>query len=151
MCQGAARCYADNSNPDEDLWKSIYVQYVWLCQFKHPTLGQALHDAGATETADGQYAVVPLPDVRESDLDVKKLICIKALRSALYAIEAFALASGVKSESPQEKEFEEKVKSVTNTLMAHVKSSTRLNIPITVANSKWVQRQQRPKHNSRRR
>ena len=144
MCQFVASGYEDKAKPDKNLWKSLYVQYVWLCQFKHPTLGQALHDAGATETANGQYAVVPLPDVRESDLDVKRLICIKALKSALNAIEAFASASGVKSESPQEQEFEQKVKEVSDTLMMRVKLSTRLNIPITVANSKWVQKQQGP-------
>ncbi|HEV2454783.1 MAG TPA: hypothetical protein VGY98_11000, partial [Verrucomicrobiae bacterium] len=144
MCQHAVRYGSDKTVSDPHLWKSLYVQYVWLCQFKHPTIRQALHDAGATETKDG-YAVLPLPDVRESDLDVKKLICIKALRSSSSAIEAFARANGVQSETSQEKEFAENLKVVSDTLTEYLQKPTRLNIPITVANSKWVQKQQRPK------
>jgi hypothetical protein len=118
---------------------------VWLCQVKHPTLRQASHDAGATATASGEFAVMPLPDVRDEDLDVKKLICIKALRSALSAINAFARASGVKAETVEEKAFAEKTKIVHDVLVAHLKSPTRLIIPFTVENSKWVQNQRNPK------
>jgi hypothetical protein len=145
MCQHAMRSEDGKSNSDENAWKALYVQYVWLCQVKHPTLRQASHDAGATATASGEFAVMPLPDVRDEDLDVKKLICIKALRSALSAINAFARASGVKAETVEEKAFAEKTKIVHDVLVAHLKSPTRLIIPFTVENSKWVQNQRNPK------
>ena len=145
MCRHAVMAEDGTSTPDKNAWKNLYVQYVWLCQIKHPTLRQVFHDTGATALPSGEYAVIPLPDVREADLDVKRLICIKSLRNALSAINAFARASGVKVETDLEKAFAEKTKAVHDILVSRLKSQTGLKIPFTVENSGWVQDQLNPK------
>ena len=79
-----------NSAPLPTDWEPLYAQYVWLCQIKHPTMAQTIHDAGATACGQSGYAVMALPDVRDEDLGAKKLLCMIVLSEALRAIESFA-------------------------------------------------------------
>jgi len=130
----------ENSTSQSEGWKYRYAQYAWLCQIKHPTLTQSLHDAGSTANAENGYAVIVLPDVREEDLGVKKLVCFIALRSALDAIQSFASYAGIENTTDEGKIFSEKISKIGDLLTRQMKTENRLNVPFTIENSKWARK-----------
>jgi hypothetical protein len=128
-------------NPkDDEAWKPLYAQYVWLCSTKHPTLPQLVHDAGATSTDQRGYAVMALPDVRKENLCVKEHICILALHSTLNAIEAFANGAAVDANSESGKRFYERTKQINDFICKELKKP-RVRLPFTIETSSWMQKE----------
>lgn len=135
-------------------WRVLYSHYVWLCGIKHPTLGQTIHDAGATSDGKGRYAIMALPDARKENLDVKKLVCVLALSSTLAAIESFAKGAGVDLSTEPGKQFVAKTERIRTLLSEQLTGKPALNIPFTIQTSSWARKQagkatKTTNHNSR--
>ena len=122
-------------------WRVLYSHYVWLCGIKHPTLGQTIHDAGATSDGKGSYAIMALPDARQENLDIKKLVCLIALSSTLAAIGSFAKGAGVDLCTERGKHFAAKIERIRTLLSEKLTSNPALNIPFTVQTSSWARKQ----------
>jgi hypothetical protein len=113
------------SAPSKEVEKAMYEQYSWLCQIKHPTLECVVHESGSTQGDDGKYGVLPAPDTRKEDWPVKRKILIFSLFESICAIESFSRGGDVKEETPNEVEFAEKLKVVSDFLEAEMLGPTR--------------------------
>jgi hypothetical protein len=122
----------------EDGWKLLYGQYSWLCEIKHPTLQQAIHDAGATAHGKSGYVVMALPDVREDNFGMKMLICLIVLTTSKAAIQAFARAVGVKEKSDNEKRFAKTMEDIDEFLTQQLrKDKASVLLPFGIRDTAW--------------
>jgi hypothetical protein len=129
----------DEKNKKQDydkIWKSLYGQYAWLCEIKHPTLHQSIYDAGAT-SVESTYAVIPFPDIRDDNLGTKIQICLIVLFSAQCAIRAFAEGADVQRDSEETKLFEVRSKEAFQFIEDQLKDKNHISMPFAIKDTHW--------------
>jgi hypothetical protein len=91
-------------------WRVEYHPYKWLCSIKHPTMAQMIHDAGVNEK--GNYVLMPMPDIRPGDLNIKLRISLLAVWMTYRAIQAFAKGADIESDTEDAKLFNERMQKI---------------------------------------
>jgi hypothetical protein len=70
-------------------WRSLYVDYIWLCKIKHPSMQSLLHGSISTKVKNGKYLIMSFPDVTTSDLPTKTIILISVINHTYSVIMDF--------------------------------------------------------------
>jgi hypothetical protein len=124
-------------------WRSLYAQYVWLCQSKHPTAESVVHDTTASQLDSGDYVVMALPNVRPPDIPFKATVAVMALYRTLDAIKAFASALGYPNALPEDYGFASRVATAKDAAWAAYSPFLKTQNPISIARS-WFPKKYPP-------
>jgi hypothetical protein len=93
-------------------WRALYVDYIWLCKIKHPSMQSLLHGSSSTKLKNGNYVIMSFPDITESDLPTKTNILVSVTYHTYSAILEFFESIKEESEKSTKNyiEFQKRIK-----------------------------------------
>ncbi|WP_286887961.1 hypothetical protein [Pseudoalteromonas sp. ESRF-bin5] len=121
----------------EQAWKLCYHNYKLLCKMKHPTLQQIKDETSHATNKQGQFAVIPLPDTRESSVGLKQMIMVIAISKLFSAAKCFAQSSNCSDDDEFHQEFYNFAAEVYSDLKNHISTSGIGSIPIKATGFKF--------------
>lgn len=104
---------------------------------KHPTLQQIKDETSHATNKQGQFAVIPLPDTRESSVGLKQMIMVIAISKLFSAAKCFAQSSNCSDDDEFHQEFYNFAAEVYSDLKNHISTSGIGNIPIKATGFKF--------------
>ncbi len=104
---------------------------------KHPTLQQIKDETSHAMNEKGQFAVIPLPDTRESTLGLKQMIMVIAISKLFSAAKCFAESSNCFDDDELYQEFYNFATEVYSDLKNHISNSDIVSIPIKASRFKF--------------
>ena len=123
-----------NKLPDSDkefdlTWKLCYHNYKLLCKMKHPTLQQVKDEADSSKNAKGQFAVLPIPDLRKDNLGLKHMLIIISIIRLIAASNSLAQAKSLKDDITY-KSYHDDLINLKKELMNSMNNSKVKDMPI---------------------
>lgn len=122
----------ENSKEYEQAWKLCYRNYKWLCKIKHPTIQQLNDETNHAKVDDGRFAVIPLPDTRDSGVGLKQMIMIIAVSRLFSAAKNFAMAIKCPDDDKEHIKFFNLTCEVFSELKDNISKSSIKDLPIQV-------------------